>query len=416
MENSLIKFVKQNKLIFCYGAGEYAFWITLFLKIYNCNIYGYIVTKKTEQKYLNKNVYSLEEVKFNADNSNIIIGVSEQYHAEIINLLNKINKNFNVYVLNGQEVKQIVNHLISMDYKEILKAINEDISTETYYALLNMQLKNKKNNLKSLCGILNNEYRLKYQIEFNLLKDKYSFFPRYKETKINFQGKEIMVPDLASFLPIYEEILLKRIYEFKAEMNENLVILDIGANIGIASFFFSKTYPNAKIIAFEPDRKIYNALQYNMKALECKNVTIVNKAVWDKNEIIKFYSEGSDGGRIEDSLFFDKNIINVNAIDIVDIMKEYSKIDFLKMDIEGAETRVLRRAENYLCNVQNIFVEYHSKVDEKQTLDVIIDILSRCGFRVYMNTNLVANQPYIKQKGYNGFDILINIFGIKEKD
>ena len=97
-------------------------------------------------------------------------------------------------------------------------------------------------------------------------------------------------------------------------------------------------------------------------------------------------------------------------------MKEYSKIDFLKMDIEGAETRVLRRAENYLCNVQNIFVEYHSKVDEKQTLNVIIDILSRCGFRVYMNTNLVDNQPYIKQNKYNGFDILINIFGIKEKD
>ena len=64
-------------------------------------------------------------------------------------------------------------------------------------------------------------------------------------------------------------------------------------------------------------------------------------------------------------------------------------VDFLKLDIEGAETTVIKDCADYLGNVDNIFVEYHSFLSEKQTLDELLNILKKTNFRVQIQTQFL---------------------------
>ena len=64
---------------------------------------------------------------------------------------------------------------------------------------------------------------------------------------------------------------------------------------------------------------------------------------------------------------------NVRCVRLNDLLNE--EIDFLKIDIEGAELPVLKDCSDNLKNVKNLFVEYHGKYDEMFKLNEILEIL-----------------------------------------
>jgi FkbM family methyltransferase len=234
--------------------------------------------------------------------------------------------------------------------------------------------------------------------------------PRFVETEVNFFEKNIKVPDAASFLFLVNELFQKEIYKFNTK-NKTPLIIDCGANIGMSVLFFNMLYPNAKIIAFEPDPKILKYLKFNLKIFNV-NATIIPKALWDKETTLTFYSEGADGGRIDTK---GDNIIKVKTT----ILSKYLKnnyVDFLKIDIEGAEATVLEEAKNYLTNVEYIYIEYHSFVNKKQNLDKILSILSQAGFRYYIeHIGIKSKYPFIKINTDAGFDNQLHIFAYKDK-
>ena len=82
-----------------------------------------------------------------------------------------------------------------------------------------------------------------------------------------------------AFYDTYREIFGKNIYEFKTN-NPKPIILDCGANMGLSILFFSKKYPNAEIIAFEPDETVLPFLEKNIISQNIKNVELCKKAVW----------------------------------------------------------------------------------------------------------------------------------------
>jgi FkbM family methyltransferase len=67
------------------------------------------------------------------------------------------------------------------------------------------------------------------------------------------------------------------------------VILDCGANIGMATLFFKWLYPNARIDAFEPDPKTFQLLENNVKQNHLTNVATHNCALWDIDGKIDFF-------------------------------------------------------------------------------------------------------------------------------
>lgn len=244
----------------------------------------------------------------------------------------------------------------------------------------------------------------KKQININ---EKISKIPRYKPFTTKLFEKDVFVPDSASFLFIYNEVFEKQIYKFTTNNPEPLII-DAGANIGLSVLYFKRLFPNAKIIAFEPDDNIYNFLQKNINSFELKNVELIKKALWKEITELSFFSEGADGGRIDDN--------NSNTKIQTDLLSNYLKtrIDFLKIDIEGAELIVMEECKHLLQNVDRMFIEYHSFADRKQELSKLLKIIEEAGFRVSISSpGVVSSQPFIKRQSYMGMDFQLNIYCYK---
>lgn len=258
--------------------------------------------------------------------------------------------------------------------------------------------------------IKNKKYR-----KYNYLILKYGNKNRYKEENIRVSKNEsFIVPDVASFLSTYKELFLDGIYEYTVTEDQRPnVILDFGANIGMSLYFFAENYPSARIEGYEADPNIYRYLKQNVENnIKSSSVKIYNKAVWDENTVLEFYSEGADGGRIKGEN--NSKGILVEAINVVDILEQHEIIDFLKIDIEGAERKIIPAMKNQLGKVQRIFIEYHSEKNQPQCLSEIISILTEVGFRVYIQQEFVSEQPLRYISDNNGFDLQLEIFGIRE--
>ncbi|MBC7425184.1 MAG: FkbM family methyltransferase, partial [Bacteroidia bacterium] len=161
--------------------------------------------------------------------------------------------------------------------------------------------------------------------------------------------------------------------------------------------------------AFEPDPLIFNFLKENISKNKIKNVTLNEKAVWISNDILNFASEGADGGNLEAG-----GNTKVEAVRLKDILHKHKEIDFLKMDIEGAETEVLIDCKDSLGNVKNVFIEYHSFIEKNQNVSDILEILNKSGFRYFVENAAPRMAPFINiSKPGQSMDMQLNIFGYR---
>lgn len=214
-----------------------------------------------------------------------------------------------------------------------------------------------------------------------------------------------------SFEDTFQEIFKKGIYAFNS-VNPNPIIIDCGANMGLSLLYFSLNYPSAKIYAFEPDQSVLECLEMNIKAYQMRNVELIKKAVWNKTEILEFYTDKGMGGRLLTN-YLNQNPTKVEAIRLKDFIAN-KQIDFLKMDIEGSEYDVILDCEPILKQIKNIFIEYHSMINEEQKLDDLLLILKRNGFRYHLSQSFSRNKPFIDNDFVcEKIDLAINIFGYK---
>jgi FkbM family methyltransferase len=216
------------------------------------------------------------------------------------------------------------------------------------------------------------------------------------------------VPDAPSFLSTFRQIFDEKIYGFVAE-TEQPYILDCGANIGLSVIYFKQLYPRSVIVAFEADKAIYETLRRNVRSLGYENVEVIHRAVWNSETELDFTSDGGDGGRL--STPEDKPSQVVKTIRLRDYLDR--KIDFLKLDIEGAETAVLEDCADRLSNVQCLFVEYHSFEGQPQMFHVLTDVLANAGFRLHVQAPMPAPQPFVKCTPVMGMDMQLNIFAFR---
>jgi len=234
--------------------------------------------------------------------------------------------------------------------------------------------------------------------------------PRYQEIRTNLLTPAIDAVDPLSCVFMYKEIFEKEIYTFKSKTDAP-VIIDCGANIGLPIIYWKRHFPNAQITAFEPDQKVFDVLQKNMTAHGLTDVQLLKYGLWSEETTLTFFSEGADGGRIANNETGTKEEIKTKRLSTyLD-----TKVDFLKIDIEGAECTVLTECKDQLTNVENIFVEYHSFVDQEQNLDTVLLILREAGFRVYLeHVGIRSEFPYIKRESTLGMDLQLNIYGYRE--
>lgn len=236
---------------------------------------------------------------------------------------------------------------------------------------------------------------------FLRLLQKYADKPRHQEIKGEFEGLVFSIPDPLSFVWQYKEIFSDECYAFPTSEKSPL-ILDCGANIGMSIAFFKTYYPSAKIIAFEASPEIATILKKNLHNNKIsENVELIEKAVWSNNEGIEFGNMGDDSS----SIYQNSNKVLIPSIRLKDVLDSYKKIDFLKIDIEGAETEVLIDCGDSLKKVQNMFVEFHSYIGQPQTLADVIFALEKNGFRYHIDTFQHRKKPFFNRQ-YRGNDVM----------
>jgi FkbM family methyltransferase len=235
--------------------------------------------------------------------------------------------------------------------------------------------------------------------------------PRFKKGNTKVLGKPLRFPDSASFLFIFDEMFRKEIYKFESQ-NKSPYIIDGGANIGLSIIYFKKLYPNAQIVAFEPDNEIFKDLEFNIESFGFDNIMLINKALWNEETTLRFYSEGADGGRIASNADFTKRLIEIQTCKLNSYLQR--EVDLLKIDIEGAEYTVLEDSKELLPNVKRLFVEYHSFLSHPQNLGQLLNILHNAGFRYQIQHNGVFSQnPFIQISNYIEMDLQLNIFAYR---
>lgn len=168
---------------------------------------------------------------------------------------------------------------------------------------------------------------------------------------------------------------LMKVNELK--FSQNPVIIDIGANVGIVSFYFAKKYPNAKIFAYEPHPLNYENLVKGIKTNKIDNVYPFNLAVFSKSNLnvkIHLHENNTSASSVFRYLPEDP-YVEVKTISLEDIIKQNNilHIDFLKIDCEGAEFDILENTEMFYKNeilIENMFIEFHRFMEKLENKNV----------------------------------------------
>jgi FkbM family methyltransferase len=237
--------------------------------------------------------------------------------------------------------------------------------------------------------------------------------PRFTAGYVNIFSKPFKFHDAPSFLATYKELFQDELYKFHPKVQNGGIILDCGANMGLSVLYFGLNYPDHKIIAFEPEEAIFKVLEENVKTFDLKNVTIYQKAVWTKPETLTFHSDGGMGGRVNNK--YEKTNNPVYQVETV-VLRDYinDKVDFLKIDIEGAEVEVLNHCQDKLAQVKHLFFEYHNNINKPQSLHQLLGMVQDEGFIYHIKESSAQRKPFVdKVLLCETFDMAITVFCYK---
>ncbi len=250
-----------------------------------------------------------------------------------------------------------------------------------------------------------NPYRA---INLNWFKIKYyKHLPAGKIKIHQLFNTPLFFTDSVQLVSGLTEIFIEQVY--KQYLDTNPYIIDCGANIGLSIIYMKRQYPNARIIAFEPDETNYLLLSKNITSFNYKDVILKKEAVWVEDTILQFSSNASMSSKINNCCL-DDNSIAVKAIRLKNLITE--KVDFLKIDIEGAEYAILRDIAERLYFVKNLFIEYHGTFNQNNELIKVLDIINKQGFSFYIKEAAeLFDYPLIQNKRSDiEYDVQLNIF------
>lgn len=217
-------------------------------------------------------------------------------------------------------------------------------------------------------------------------------------------GKPVYFSSATEFVAGLKEIFIDKIYSQR--LPDHPYIIDCGANIGLSVIYMKKQYPDAEIVAFEPDNQNFEILTKNIEAGGYSNIILKKEAVWIENTKIHFSSTGTTDSHISPQ---NADSVEVTAIRLKDLFTR--KIDFLKIDIEGAEFQVIKDIAEKLDLVDNMFVEYHGSFKENNQFIDMLKMITDKGFHFYFReATPVFKQPFLQPLIKPLFDIQLNIF------
>ena len=169
-------------------------------------------------------------------------------------------------------------------------------------------------------------------------------------------------------------------------IEEGEVVVDVGANIGqITLPMAQRTGKEGKVIAIEPDPENLFLLKLNLSGFD--NVRIVENCVWNCKERLKLYRHYISVAH--SVIYRSDEYIEVEADTLDNIVSSLGieKIDFLKIDAEGAGIEILQGAENVLKTTKKVVVSAYHLRQDKPTLTRVRHLLKRYKLKIRVTSD-----------------------------
>jgi FkbM family methyltransferase len=200
----------------------------------------------------------------------------------------------------------------------------------------------------------------------------------------------------------YEQHVTRAVRSF---LKPGAVVIDIGANIGYYTLLAASHVGNAgKVIAFEPSSNNCALLDMSVQKNNFNNVVIHTKAVTSENGYVAFGMDDSNGNISQNISVTHPSQVEAVALDT--FLKDESRIDVIKIDIEGAEGLALNGMKRILgLHHPVIFTEFCpnalleiSGISPENYLNGLRDL----GYELY----IILNNDFVKQLPQSNQEIM----------
>jgi FkbM family methyltransferase len=167
---------------------------------------------------------------------------------------------------------------------------------------------------------------------------------------------------------VFRQIFVEREYSPLDNLHQVQTIIDCGANVGYSSLYFLNRFPEARVIAIEPDPANALVCEQNLKPYGSRAL-VIRGAIWpQRTELAVVRGDYGDGGawatQVKPLCGTTRSSLVVQALGMSDVLNllNGSDIDLLKIDIERSEIELFGSfTESWLPHVRNIAIELHDE-------------------------------------------------------
>jgi len=220
---------------------------------------------------------------------------------------------------------------------------------------------------------------------FGFWKGLSLYFQKTKKTgvsEVHIPGytNPVYLRNNSSDWPTFRQIFLRQDYNINLGFTPKTII-DCGANIGLGIVYFKNKYPDAKVVAIEPESGNFELIKKNTEKF--KDIHPVKAGVWNRTTNLEIIP-GKDNGNWSFSVkeTDHPNEKTIPSVCIADLMKQHgiNEIDLLKIDIEGAELELFsNNYESWLPRTKALIIETHDQ-DRRGTTRPFFTTISKYNF------------------------------------
>ena len=204
--------------------------------------------------------------------------------------------------------------------------------------------------------------------------------------ELRWMGHDVRFTNRTSMLFLLHEIFSGAVYDFGPARPDPLIV-DGGANVGMSVLFFRMRFPRARIVAVEPHPEAFRLMEENTRGLG-DGIERIRAALTEDGTPTILIAPPSDGASLMSSVdasWADGAGIAVDGLRLSELIaRQEREIDFLKLDVEGAEDGVVRDLvrTGALARVREAAIEYHRTPSEPGGPDALAAMLREGGFDV----------------------------------
>lgn len=191
------------------------------------------------------------------------------------------------------------------------------------------------------------------------LEEIYSLLARQYYSRIY---KPLIIRENTTDYEVFKAVFILNEFKLPIKINPKFII-DGGAYTGLSSLYYSSKYPNAQIVAIEPEDSNFEVLRKNTN--NRKNISLIKSGLWSRDAFLKIIDPnlGKWGFRVKEVSNNEEG--GIPAVNINGLLKKYGfdNIDILKLDIEGSEKEIFLNSSSWIDKVKIIVIELHERIE-----------------------------------------------------